>query len=222
MLNTLPEKSDLSGVMSTLAMLGILPKPQEFQRIFLVSIGKKPLADQLESRNLCFDPMSSEALPVHERLLSLNGDRFSEDVMGALKPFIADRSYATPHLAKRIIVMVKRGGPENLPKFVKTAEDIAGIKDNDRKPIGIMPLLKLTAGLYAAFGKKAPEQAVGKLDRLIAKHPGLMAALAGGGALLLNHLTGTNVKGQFDQGTLENPDMNDIVSRIDEQKQKRT
>jgi hypothetical protein len=209
----------LQDVMSTLAMLGILPKPQEFQRIMLISVGKRDIADDLDSKNMCFDPaFCPEPYPVHERVLGLDGNRFRPEIMDMMMPHMASRSYALPHLAKRIIIMVKNGEEQPLPKFIKLSE-----KDK-RTPLGIMPLMLLAAGLYAAFGKKAPAQAVGKLDKLIAENPKLLLALTAGAAslpMVFNQVAGEKVRGQFDAaGVPENPDISNILKRVEEQKQK--
>jgi hypothetical protein len=218
-LNSLGE-NPIPKVMSTLAMLGILPKPQEFQRIILVSVGKKSIADQLDEQNIAFDPMDVEdANASHVKLLGLSHDNFDPNIMKILSPFVAERSYAAPHLAKRLVIMIKKGSSnKQLPKLVsfsKLAET------EERKPFGIIPVMMLIAGLYSAFGKKAPQEAVGTLDKLIAQHPGLAAALAASAPIIFNTVAGSQVRGQFDAaGTPANPDMNNMFERIEEQKQK--
>jgi hypothetical protein len=205
----------LSKVFSTMAMLGILPKPQEFQRIVLISIGKRDMANDLDSRNTCFDPMMTAApAAAHEKLLRISGDDFSPQIMGMLSPHVPDRSYAIPHLVRRVLLLSKTAAPETVPTFVKWAGD------GERKPFGIIPIMALLAGMYAVLGKRAPGEAVGKIDGLIAKHPGLAMALAASVPAIFNQVAGTNVRGQYDAyGTPENPDMNDLGRRIEERRQ---
>lgn len=214
LLNRLGELK-LPEVFSTMAMLGIVPKPQEFQRIILISIGKRDIADQLDSKNMCFDPASVEdPLPAHIKILNLSSDNFNPQIMNMLSPHVEDRSYAMPHLTRRIVLTVKQASKEYLPNFIKISKE-------DRKPVGIVPLMMLAAGMYAAFGKKAPEEAIGGIDKLIAKHPGLAAALAASVPMIFNQVAGTRVKGQYDANEmLENPDSSHILERIEEQKQK--
>src|SRR5208282_2899965 len=84
----------LGKVFSTLSAMGILPKPQEFQRIVLVNVGKRDLADQLDDQNRCFDPCSStEPTDAHTKLLGLNSGNFDSNIMNMLSQFMPDRSY---------------------------------------------------------------------------------------------------------------------------------
>ena len=207
--------NDIKKVFSTMVMMGIIPKPQEFQRILLISIGKKDVADHLDSHNMCFDPMMvPDPYPIHEKILGLSADKFDPSIMSALAPHVPDRSYALPHLARRIVIMIKRGNQENLPTFIKIGKD-----EDKRKPFGILPLMMLAAGLYAALSKNAPKEVVGKLDMVIAKYPALVAALAAT-PMIFNMVAGPHMKGQFDQATPVNPDVNNILARVEEQKAK--
>lgn len=205
----------LKDVFSTLPLLGILPKPQEFQRIVLISIGKKKAADHLDHHNMCFDPKwVEEPSRSHMNLVDMGGSP-SERIIHMLKPFMGERSYAAPHLGKRLVVMIKSAGQEYLPNFIKMGADA------ERDPIGLMPILMLAAGMYAAFSKKAPGQAVGKIDNMIANHPLLAGALVGAVPLAFNAAAGEEVRGEYDaSGPLENPDRTDIFSRIEERKSK--
>ncbi|NDC22579.1 MAG: hypothetical protein EBZ49_00390 [Proteobacteria bacterium] len=208
-------KQDLSKVMSTLSFMGILPKPQEFQRVVLISIGKKQLADDLDSKNMCFDPMMTpDPKPVHEKILNISGDCFCPHIMKMMMPHMESRSYAAPHLSRRVIILSKTANKEVLPTFIKFAED------GERKPLGILPLMALIAGLYAAIGKKSPTEVVGTVDRVIEKHPMLAVALAASAPTIFNHVAGTNVMGQGANSIpVANPDTNDMAQRIEEQRQ---
>lgn len=206
----------LPSVFSTLAMMGILPKPQEFQRIILVHIGKRDLADQLDSKNCCFDPMSvEEPAESHTKILNLDSTLFDPQIMQTLLPFMPDRSYAAPHLGRRLVVLCKSAHEEPLPNLLKFAKEE---EEKERKPLGIVPLLMLAAGLYAAFGKSAPKAVAGKLDSVIVKHPGLAAALGLGALGTFNSMFGAGSKGQYTES--QSPEAGDIFARIEEQKQK--
>lgn len=212
----------IASSMSTMASLGILPKPQEFQRIFLISMGQKPLADHLSKRNMCFDPeMMCEPQEKHERILGLDHNKFNTNIMDLLKSIIPERSYSAPHLARRILIMVKHANEikEDLPIFLKTAEEVSKVdwdkmnsenQDGERKPIGLLPMLMAAAGLYAAFAKKAPDEAVKGVDKLIMKNPGLAAALGVGVATTFGSMLGKKRQGNFSHGSYVNPDSSDV------------
>jgi hypothetical protein len=209
-------KMPVRQTMSTLAMLGILPKPQEFQRIILVSQGAGHIADELDQRNLCFDPMMGEADHAEDfNPLEISHRNFNPGIFEILKPFISERSYAAPHLGRRMVVIIKSAEEEPLPTFIKMSED-----PKDRKPVGILPVLMTAAGLYWAFAKRAPKEALTGLDKLIGEHPGLAAALGLGLAATFGAASGTRTKGQYMTGQAVNPDANDVFARIEEQKQK--
>lgn len=200
-------------VMSTLSSLGIIPKPQEFQRILLISIGKREMADKLDNYGMCFDPASGEQKPEHDKILGISEKNFNPDIMRLMQPHMASRSYAAPHLVKRITILVKQGAEDQrLPTFIRPEGD-------DRKPIGIMPLMITAAGLYATLASKAPAHAMSKIDRLIASHPGLAAALGIGLITTFGTMFGPRLKGNFTEG-LQEPDVTDIFKRIEEQKAK--
>lgn len=208
---------NLSDVMSTMSMLGILPKPQEFQRIILISIGKKPMADQLDKHAMCFDPMMvPDAKLAHMKLLDISEDRFRPEIASILDPYMADRSYMATHLGPRLIAMEKNGSEDQpLPQFIKWGEE------DERKPISIIPIMALAAGLYAALGQKAGPVVAGGLDKLIMKHPALAAALAISAPMIFNSVVGPRRTGQHDAaGEPQNSDTVDIAKRIEEMRQK--
>lgn len=201
---------------STLASLGILPKPQEFQRIVLISMGQRAAADALDQRNMCFDPMDGEESPEAEARLGLSATRFDPAIMQLLLPFMSERSYAAPHLGPRLVIMVKRAAAAPLPTFIKLGND-----NDERKPIGILPMLALAAGMYAVFARKAPPEAVKGIDKLVASHPGLAAAFGLGLYATFNELVKPTQKGNAVPGEhYVNPDTVDVFKRIEEQKSK--
>lgn len=192
----------------------ILPKPQEFQRILLVSIGKKDMADELDSKNLSFDPVSvPEPDAAHTRLLPISDQHFSPAIMDLLSPYMDERSYALPHLAKRIVIMVKSADQkEYIPKFL-TKE----AAEEERVPLPMWKIMGLTAGLYAVLSHNAPMETAGRLDKLIRNNPGLFIALTGAVPFIFNQLAGKSVKGQYDVAPTQRPDVSNISNRIEEQ-----
>ena len=206
-LGSMPLKNSLS----TMGLLGILPKPQEFQRIVLISIGRKNIADDLERRNLCFDPLDGEPTERHQHMVGMEPSFFSEKAFDLLKPFMAERSYASPHLGRRMTVIIKRASVEP-PNFLSVRE-----RKGERKPLGIAPVLLGVAGLYAAFSGKAAKAAPKNIDNLMLKHPGVAAAVGLSLLSTAKALFGDSTKGHYSK------DMDvktDVWSRIDRLKAK--
>lgn len=207
--------------MSTMAALGILPKPQEFQRIVLIQLGQRPVADELYRRNICFHPdMALEPTPAQENVLGLSCDNFSESLFRVLAPFLEQRSAAAPLLGKRIVIMAKTASARqrSLPFFVKTAQDITKLNvqganpfaEKERKPIGLFPMLLAAAGLYAAFAKRAPDEAAKGIDKLVTNYPGLAAALGAGLVTTFGAMTSPTRRGMFSHNDYVNPDKSDV------------
>ena len=189
-LDDVARRYSLPEVMSTLSVLGIIPKPQEFQRIILIRAGKKDLADELSSKNICFDPsMCEEPSEEHAKILGLKEDKFHPEIMNIMSRFMADRSYAAPHLLKRITVIEKYAAEKHIPK-IPLFFDPEGSNVDARTRVGIFPLMMLASGLYAAMTKKSPELAVTSVQKLIAKNPGLAAALGAAAPMIFNSVFG--------------------------------
>ena len=222
LLNDLAKQS-LPRSMSTMTIMGILPKPQEFQRIILIRMGHRNLADQLDEKNVCFDPMSvQEPTDEHRKMLDLGAHNFDDDIMAKLTPLMADRSYAAPHLGRRIVIMIKQGREYPLPQFVKVSATHAEA-NGERKPIGpLLPLLA-AAGAYAVLTQSAPQEALKGVNKILSSKAGLVAALGLGLGLIhgFNRVAGPKQTGQFSPlGASSDPDTSDVFSRIEALKQK--
>lgn len=211
----------LPKVLSTMTMMGIIPKPQEFQRIFLISNGHRGLAESLSAKNMCFDPMSVEdSTPQAERAIDLGHHNFDGSILNRLLPFMEDRSYFSPFLGKRIVVMIKSGTAQPLPTFIKvSAEDVK----KERTPLSPALMLLITAGAYAALAHKAPTAAVTSVEKVLSTPAGLGLATVLGLGLIktFNRVTAPGLRGQYSgDNPRSNPDANDVYSRIEEMKQK--
>ena len=214
-------KHPLPRVLSTMAMMGIIPKPQEFQRIFLINCGHGDMARDLASRNECFDPMSVEdPSPEASRAINLGPHNFDDNILKMLSPHMENRSYLAPHLGRRIVIMIKSGSEYPLPKFIKVSAAQAA---KERTPINPTMMLLIAAGAYAALTRHAPMEALKGMDKLLATPEGVgLAAVLGLGLIhTFNKVTGPSPKGQFSPSDSRvNPDANDVFSRIEEMKQK--
>ena len=89
---------DLSSALSTSSMAGMVLKPREFQRMILIRIGERPLADDLDSKGMTF-PRSNEV----DESIPLNESSVDSGLMGILSQLglIKDRSAAAPALSRR-------------------------------------------------------------------------------------------------------------------------
>lgn len=98
----------LEKVLSTLSGLGMVMKPKEFQRIVIIKIGKKPLADSLESQGEVF-PKTDEIEP-----MSMDPGDFSSVLARLLLPMLSARSGFGPVVEKRVVML--SGQPEKSEK----------------------------------------------------------------------------------------------------------
>jgi hypothetical protein len=89
----------LGQSMSTSGMLGMVLKPREFQRILLIQMGDRELANDLDKKNMTFGHSNQidESIPVGEE--HVNPDL--KELM-ILMGLVRSRSAATPALDKRV------------------------------------------------------------------------------------------------------------------------
>jgi hypothetical protein len=221
-LDNMAAKHPMSKILSTMTMMGILPKPQEFQRIFLISNGHGDLAREWGARNMCFDPMNADTTPEAIRTNNVDAHNYDPSIFESLSPFMGDRSTYAPFMGKRIIIMIKQGAPEvPPPTFIKvSAEELS----KERKPLSPAIVLPLAmAAAYAAYGHTMPEKSLQGLERLLATPQGVALAtvLSLGAIKTFNRVMGPKAKGQYSpEDSRSNPDANDVFSRIEEMKQK--
>lgn len=90
---------DLSKVLSTTSSMGIVLKPKEFQRIVLIKMGRKDIADDTWDSGTVFGPTRGISQPCP----SLSSDLFSTGILRKLLPFLSGRSYMEPVVKRRII-----------------------------------------------------------------------------------------------------------------------
>lgn len=89
----------MEDALSTSTSMGILLRPREFQRLILVRLGKKPLADQLDLEGSVF-PKTEASEPV-----GLADGKFSKLLANLLSPFLASRSALAPSIEKRVVII---------------------------------------------------------------------------------------------------------------------
>lgn len=196
----------LSKVISTLLTLGVLPKPHEFQNIALRCLGKKELADEYSRLNLTFDPegkISKDQECSCERHLDIDPKNFSNTVFRLVEPDLADRSYARPLLAKRVVRLVKLAEQGKL-KYPRD-EHVKVASEEESGKIGLLPMMATLTGLYMAMKNKFPTQGAKGLDKFLLDHPAAAAALGIGGVAAADAMFGRTVKGKYDFNPDEGP-----------------
>ncbi len=92
-------QGSLGDALATPSLMGMVLKPCEYQRIILIRLGHRPLADSLESRGEVFGPSSKvdDSVPM---------GRFSPDLSQHLMPHLHERSAYGPILKKRVLQIV--------------------------------------------------------------------------------------------------------------------
>ena len=91
--------SPLEEALSTPTGLGMVLRPREFQRIVLVQMGHRPLADRLEREGTVF-PRVDEELPV-----PMGPGFFSQVLARLLLPMMGARSALGPAVERRVLVI---------------------------------------------------------------------------------------------------------------------
>ncbi len=101
------EKGDLGKLLTTLAALGVILKPHEFQHASLHRMGMGRFSDELDRKGLVFRPRSGEG---HFRF----GGGLDSMLSKLLAPLLGERSAFAPHLQRRVIriSVLKPEGPE--------------------------------------------------------------------------------------------------------------
>lgn len=88
----------LRNVLSTTAGMGIVLRPREFQRITIIQLGQKPLADKLDDEGVVFSK-SEEEEP-----MEMGSSYFLPALAKLLSPLMADRSALGPIVEKRVVM----------------------------------------------------------------------------------------------------------------------
>lgn len=171
LLNTMGKEHPLKSILTTMLGLGVVPKPKEFQRIVLVSLGKKDDADKYERAGQCFGERDHEGQEHSVNTDAVLGgpSDLSPDIGKMLAPLLGGRSCYKPALAGRTMVIIKRAaaGPMNFDEFGR----------EERKPLPLVPLAVGLAALHGAFKKKMTGSGMAEIGAAAAKNPVLLALL---------------------------------------------
>jgi len=164
----------LENILSTLVGIGIHPKPAEFQRIVLVNIGMRNIADELEGNGIVFDS-NVDCVP---RSIDISERMFSPSIARSMSPYFARRS-CMPHFIFERVPVVKLASAS-----INNVKPDMFFVDNDRekaKPI-ISPALGLAglAALYAGLKAKANGIGTRVMINTVLNNPILRSILGGG------------------------------------------
>jgi hypothetical protein len=146
----------LDQALATPSGMGMLLKPREFQRIIIIRMGHRPLADKLDRDGEQFAPGRDR-----EDGLSFGPSDFSSSIMRMLLPFLEGRSHLEPVAKRRAIKMTMHKSH----------------LDDDPKPHYIEgdPILDKVSAAYNSYLDNALECIAGAVD-LVPDHPELYAA----------------------------------------------
>lgn len=89
----------LPAALATSAGLGMVLRPREFQRVTLICLGKRDVADQLDTLGQVF-PKVEERDP-----MPLSGESFNAALASILSPLLGDRSAFGPVIERRVTVV---------------------------------------------------------------------------------------------------------------------
>lgn len=141
--------ADLGDILGTVARMGIVLKPHEFQRIILVRSGEPRLADRYDTRGEVFAPNTEMgACPS----LGVPVDAFQQ----LLRPFVSTRCMFGPVLRKRIIITISAEPPMGDAPRAEVRnpllDEISGAYNSYRR------------GLLSAMSDSLSDTSAGELD----------------------------------------------------------
>ncbi|MEC8306235.1 MAG: hypothetical protein VXZ72_00035 [Chlamydiota bacterium] len=103
MLDSMGCRDDLGSTLGDLGSAGIVLKPKEFQRVALVHMGRRNLADDLDDRGAVFRPR-----PATRMIRIRISPRPSSSLMSSIKPMLEERSTLGPIAIRRTAVLSAR------------------------------------------------------------------------------------------------------------------
>jgi len=132
-------KYPLNDILSSLIGMGMFPRPREFQRIILIQVGKKDLADKYDKEGVCIS--GEESIDVSQcdtEKLNISGEYLNDDIFKMVSPYLLNRSYHRPQVVKRIVIM-------------KKAEEIHAYLNPETEKRTSNPAIGILAGIAALY-----------------------------------------------------------------------
>ena len=99
----------MSSGLTTASSLGIVLKPQEFQKIILIKLGHEKLAAELEAAGKVFAPVSE----VDKSISFGDPAHYDKDIRNELLPVLEDRSAFEPFVSQRFITKMGSASDSN-------------------------------------------------------------------------------------------------------------
>lgn len=155
----------MSEILSTLLSAGMFPRPREFQRISLIQMGKRDLADKYDREGIVIpdDTDSCEK----EIKTTISADNINDNLFDIIKPFLSERSYYRPCLVKRITI-------------VKRANEFPPHLNSYDRPKSVLPgVLASLALVYGASKTKAGKSLVPIVENIKGNPKMWLAAVIG-------------------------------------------
>ena len=94
----------LDSILSSSGSMGIALRPREFQRIVIIKMGLRPVADDLDDKNVVFPRMENHS-PA-----PMDMGRVLPGIVNLLSSIFGDRSALSPAIDRRITVVIGRPG----------------------------------------------------------------------------------------------------------------
>jgi hypothetical protein len=137
----------MSNVLSTTAGMGMVLKPREFQRITLIQLGNRPLADELDCCGKVM-PQCAEEEP-----MEMGSKYFLPALAKMLLPLMAIRSALGPVIEKRVVMAQSGANDKNIPLSSHSTEllnKIGSAYNGYRR--GVMQLVANSQQMLASAG----------------------------------------------------------------------
>lgn len=154
-------KGDLSEALSTPTTMGMILKPKEFQRITIIRMGKKRLADELDKKKLVFPPV-----PESDDSVPMGPGHFSSILKRLLLPLMEERSLLEPVVRRRIVRVSICSRPSEEGETTNDAEET--------------PFLQKISAAYNGYLDRL-DNCLGDVESVVDEHSDLWAAIHGSG-----------------------------------------
>tara|TARA_Y100001973_G_scaffold100481_1_gene161676 strand:+ start:5009 stop:6565 length:1557 start_codon:yes stop_codon:yes gene_type:complete len=138
---------NLSKLLTTLGMLGIVAKPREFQYGLLHKMNRGDLAEKFRQKNIIFNPSHHHG---HEGGFGVRSSDYSPGIARLLQSFISKRSGFFPHLPDRVVRIM----------IIKVKPRVETVSDEG--------ILNKVASVYNSY-RKSLETLAPELDTVIEK-----------------------------------------------------
>lgn len=146
-------KGGLASLLTTLAALGIILKPSEFQQAFLHRAGHGEYADELDRKGMVFSQVAPSGR------LSLDPGSYDPLMARQFAPMLPGRSCFMPHLPNRVVRISVLG---------------TKVASAPRTAIDGPPLLKKVASVYADY-RESLRTIPDMLEHVVERDPSLYA-----------------------------------------------